>query len=266
MKRSRCCLVLMCLWSVCGCGSEQYDQRLRDTNAFFEYQQSLDRVLQRFWEDRNLTIAMRIPHGLAQLPRPPVAKEGEPVAIDTRHPVFLNQLVLPGLVEAWRGDFACDDGQTRPVWLYVCSNHTLFHRPESEGEFTPDQFNKTITEMVGSVLGRSLSPLNAASPGTENALYAETCPRIAKYTIPRTFTAVSVVPPPEYTNAQIDFMPKCQLYTHENGQIQVAVLLVYPASVRERLDERLRTALETFRVTNAVPKAGKVQQATDPKF
>ena len=37
-----CCGLLL----IFGCGSDLYEQRLKETNAFFEYRQSLNRVLQ----------------------------------------------------------------------------------------------------------------------------------------------------------------------------------------------------------------------------
>ena len=85
---------------VFGCGSSTYEDRLKETNALFEYHLGLDRVLQPGkWSSPN-TISMRIPQGFTEIPAPPPPKPNEPVPEDSRQPFYLG-LTLPGLVGAW---------------------------------------------------------------------------------------------------------------------------------------------------------------------
>ncbi len=256
MTRSQCCLVLVGVLLAGGCGTEQYEQRLTETDAFFQYRQSLDRALQAYWEERSYTIKMRVPKGFNRLPRPAVPKEGEPAPVETRQPTAFNELVLPGLVEAWRGDFACDDGKVWPTLMYVCSNHSLFHPAEGVEGLPAEAFNHTIEELVASAMGVSL-PEAISTKVEDNVRYRELCPRDpkrARYTTQKPFDAMTIVPQAGYANDKVEFTPKCQLYTHSNGPIQVAVLLIYPGNTRERLDMHLMTALETFSVSNQIPK------------
>ena len=95
-----------------------------------------------------------------------------------------------------------------------------------------------------------------------NIRYEETCPRDGKYAAQKKFAGITFVPPGVLP--QVGMELKTQLYEYDNGPIQVAVIAIYPASIRERLDDKLLTALETFNVTKQLPKspAGKAGAAT----
>jgi len=250
MLHPRIMMACVGLLLIFGCGSDVYESRLKETNAFFEYRQSLDRVLQSGNWTSPTSISMRIPKGLNLLPAPPPAKEGEPIPDDTRQPLYLG-LQLPGLVGAWQGEFACDDGN-RPVFLYVCSNHQwyqdLVKNPEGPD---PALFLTELENALSSTMQVALPPGEVAQVGN-NVRYAETCPRDGKYALQRKFTGITFVPPAVLPQVGVEI--KAQMYGHYNGPIHVAILAIYPASIRERLELKLLTALETFSVSNQVPK------------
>lgn len=244
-----CCLLLT------SCGTEQYEARLKETNAYFEYRQSLDKVLQSApWVGPN-TITMRIPHGFKLLSPPPVPKEGEPVQPDSRQPAYMG-LELPGLVAAWQGDFPCDNGNL-PAFLYVCSNHQMFNASPIEGERPPEPelFLTEFENLLSATMQVQLPP--GESPRVEdNVRYRQDCPQKGhRYAISRAFTGVTFVPPGVLP--QVGIALKGQYYGHYNGKIHVAVLAIYPASIRERMEDKLRTALETFSVSANVPQAAR---------
>ena len=250
MLHSRNMMATVGLLLVFGCGSDLYESRLKETNAFFEYRQSLDRVLQSGNWTTPTTISMRIPKGFNLLPAPLPAKEGEPIPEDARQPLYLG-LQLPGLVGAWQGEFPCDDGN-RPVFLYVCSNHQsyldLIAAPEGPD---PALFLTELENALSTTMQVTLPPGEVAQVGN-NIRYAETCPRDGKYALQKKFTGITFVPPGVLPQVGVEI--KAQMYGHYNGNIHVAVLAIYPASIRERLEDKLLTALETFSVSNQVPK------------
>lgn len=253
MSLSRFWLLSCCLL-MASCGTEQYEARLKETNAFFEYRQSLDKVLQSgAWVGPN-TITMRIPHGFRPLSPPPAPKEGEPPQADLRQPSYMG-LELPGLVAAWQGDFPCDAGNL-PAFLYVCSNHHMFNASPTEGEKPPEPelFLTEFENLLSTAMQVQLPPGESPQVG-DNVRYREVCPREPKYALSKHFTGITFVPPGVLTQVGMQIPIKGQYYGHYNGKIHVAVLAIYPASIRERMEDKLRTALETFSVSGAVPQA-----------
>lgn len=254
MLRFRTLMTCFALLLVFGCGSEQYESRLKETNAFFEYRQSLDRVLQSGnWSGPLYGPTMCIPKGFNFRPGPPPPKADEPVAEDTRQPTFLG-LHLPGLVGAWQGDFPSDGGD-RPVFLYVCSNHqTHLNALENPEGPDPALFLSDLENLLSSTMQVSLPPGEVTQVG-DNIRYAETCPRDGKYAIQRKFTGITFVPAdvlPQFRESGVQI--KAQMYGHYNGPIQVAVLAIYPAGIRDRIEDKLLKSLETFSVSNQLPR------------
>ena len=255
MLRSRIVMTGFALLLVFGCGSEQYESRLNETNAFFEYRQSLDRVLQTGnWSVPLYGLTMRIPKGFNYKPGPPPPKGDEPAAEDTRQPTFLG-LQLPGLMGAWQGDFPSDGGN-RPVFLYVCSNHQTYLNAVKNLEGPdPALFLTDLENLLSSTMQVSLPPQDVVAQVGNNIRYDETCPRDGKYALQKKFTGITFVPPgvlPQLSDSGVEI--KAQLYTHYNGPIQVAVLAIYPAGIRDRIEDKLLKSLETFSVSNQLPK------------
>ncbi len=250
MRQSRDIFAWVGLLLVLGCGSSKYEERLKETNALFEYHLALDRVLQPGkWTSPN-SISMRIPNGFTALPAPPIPKPDEPVPEDTRQPLYLG-MEFPGLVAAWKGEFPCDDGN-RPAFLYVCSNHQLYLDLAKNAKGPdPELFLSTLETSLSNTLQVQLPPGEGSQVGN-NVRYAELCPRDGKYALQRKFTGITFVPPAVLP--QIGVAIKAQMYSHYNGKVQVAILAIYPASIRDRLEDRLLTALETFSVSGDIPK------------
>lgn len=249
MSHSRKIMATLGLLLVFGCGSGTYEERLKETNALFEYHLGLDRVLQPGkWSSPN-TISMRIPLGFTALPAPPPPKPNEPIPDDPRQPFYLG-MTLPGLVGAWQGLFPCDDGN-RPVFLYVCSNHQLYQNlAVSPKGADPELFLTNLESALSATMQVQLPPGEGTQVGN-NVRYVEMCPRDGKYAVQRKFTGITFVPPAVLP--QVGVAIKAQMYGHYNGKVQVAVLAVYPASIRDRLEDRLLTALETFSVSSNLP-------------
>ncbi len=251
MHCSRYKMICLGLLLIFGCGSDVYESRLKETNAFFEYRQSLDRVLQNgTWNHPQFPISMRIPKGFNLLPAPAIPKEGEPAPEDARQPLYLG-LTLPGLVGAWQGEFPCDDGN-RPGFLYVCSNHQWYLDVAKAGTGPdPAVFLTELETALANTMQVTLPPGGGSQIGN-NVRYTEMCPRERKYAIPKEFTGITFVPPAVLPQVGVEI--KGQMYGHYNGPIHIAVIAIYPASIRERLEDKLLKSLETLTVSNQIPK------------
>lgn len=255
MPQHRSIVACLSLLLLAACGTETYETRLRETNEFFEYHQRLNLDLQSGDWTSPTTVKMRVPQGLQLLPAPPPAQMGEPPAVDQRQPFYLG-VELPGLIGAWQGEFPCDNGN-RPVYLYVCSNHQAFQNllVNAQGP-DPGLFLSDLENALSAQLGVQLPPGESAQVGN-NQRYSLSCPREgtleAKFAVPRRFTGITFIPPHVLNNIGVEI--KAQMYEHYNGPIQVAILAVYPASIRDRFEEKLLRALETFSVSNTVPKS-----------
>lgn len=261
MLRSRTLITCVGLLLVLGCGSEQYEKRLTETNKFFEYRQSLDRVLQSGnWTIPQYTISMRIPKGFNPIAGPRPAKEGEEQPEDLRQPPFLG-LHLPGLVGAWKGEFPGETGNAT-VFLYVCSNHPLFLDAVKNKEAPdPALFLTDLENALSTALQVTLPPGEVAQVGN-NVRYAENCPKDDKYAIQKKFIGITFVPPGPLPEVGVEI--KAQMYGHRNGAIEVALLAIYPANIRDRIEDKLLKSLETFTVSNQVPKLQSGQLGGKP--
>jgi hypothetical protein len=133
----------------------------------------------------------------------------------------------------------------------VCSNHKLYQDLAANPKGPdPELFLTNLENSLCSTMQVQLPPGEGTQVGN-NVRYAEMCPRDGKYAVQRKFTGITFVPPAVLP--QVGVAIKAQMYGHYNGKVQVAVLAVYPASIRDRLEDRLLTALETFSVSNNFP-------------
>jgi len=133
--------LLLCVFVVmCGCGAETYRARLKETAAYFRYQQSLNEELGPKWSERGVSFQPPKQFQMIPPPAPPETDEGEPAALDAaedpRQPHYLG-IELPGLLGAWEATVQADVGGTeapRKAYLYVLGNHDRYlEGPDSEG-------------------------------------------------------------------------------------------------------------------------------------
>ncbi|QDU36257.1 hypothetical protein Mal4_05410 [Maioricimonas rarisocia] len=237
-----------------GCGSEVYEQRLQETAAFFAYMDKLNDNLEPVWRRQDFGLSMRPPKPFQLMPAPvpPEVEEGEepPPVEDTRQPVFLGT-ELPGLIEAWRADLPSDGGEQVPAFLYFLGNHQRFldlARSEGVGA-DPATFLSELEIVLQQALGVTL-PEGESRQADPNTRYRERLPKEERYAIPKDFTAIDFEPPEPIGGVPL----RLHLYQYQTGQVQVALLMVYPADVRDRPQERLKLALETLNVSGQAPR------------
>jgi hypothetical protein len=229
-----------------GCGLGAYEERLGRTRELFEYHNALNQNLQGVWSSGDLGISLRVPRGYNRLPAPPPPKVLEDgsveVVADTRHPGYLG-IELPGLVEAWQMPGVGS--------IYLCSNHDRFLAQQSGGTAgDPELFFADLEAVLQSGLRFALETSNASSPSQMNAKFLERIPPAEKFAIPKEFTSIAI------SAGDLDNVAPlmAQVYEHQAGPIQVAVVCIYLKAASQDPGRTLRLALETLQVEPQAPK------------
>lgn len=254
-----------------GCGTQTYEARLRETSEFFAYQNELNQSLSKgLWGEAfggpAPAVQMRIPKPFQMKPRPqpiPSENKDEPPTFppDTRHPFFLGIQELPGLIDAWEGVVPIGGNQGMPAYLYAVSNHQRFINKQlndgigpEPGEFLTD-LEITLTSALNIVVEEG------QGGRTDNVRYKDTIPREEKYALRKDFISIALLTP-ENMRAQLGGMDwRVQMYEYTAGQIQVAILMVYPVRATDKPDDRLKLAMETFKAGDQAPRAARPGQA-----
>lgn len=261
---SRALLTIAVLLPVWGCGVETYERRLAETNEYFQYVNKLDTALAgSYWEDGAYGIKFRPPKGFALMAPPPLPVEGEPPPADERQPLYLGT-ELPGLIAAFRSDLPTSEGQA-VGFLYVLGNHErILIRAANDGVGDdPATYLDDLELLLANTLGVTIS---SGRGDRDNEKFDATIPVERKYAIPKDFTAVSILPPQPIQAGGQQIQLRLQLYEYPSGAqrgtmpIQVALLLVYPTTVRVDPVAGLKLALETLTVSDLAPRLERPDQ------
>ncbi len=269
MSRSvvRCTLVVSVgLFVIPGCGLETYEQRLAETNEYFKYVNKLDTNLaDATWSEPAYGVSMRVPRGFALQAAPAPPTEGEEAAapvVDERQPNFLG-ITLPGMIAAFRGEVPAGE---RPavVFLYVLGNHErILIRAANDGVGDdPATFLTDLELLLQNAIGVTI-PDQLGKGDRDNEKYTETIPREPKYAVPKDFTAISFLQPQSPEGAGSVPELRLQLYEHQAGEMQVAILMIFPSKeVRTDPRDALKLALETLKVSDQPPRLQSDQPET----
>tara|TARA_R110002095_G_scaffold196031_1_gene174804 strand:+ start:2183 stop:3016 length:834 start_codon:yes stop_codon:yes gene_type:complete len=240
-----------------GCGTDTYEQRLKETEQYFAYVDARNKALSGNWSSP--TVKMRIPVEFKQISAPTPAvtttsEESEPAdpepsqAVDPRQPDYIN-LILPGLEGAWRADVPVDqDNETveRPAYLYVLSNHYLLQEKNMDAALNfykdvENQFLVTFNEF-----------LNADKITTERF------PKGKGYSEAKSFQVGTIEPETQIAGIPYEF----QIYLIEKGNNKVVILLVIPKNIarESKLKDHMDFSLETVDIES--PRSGGGQPSS----
>jgi hypothetical protein len=256
------CTVLAVL---AGCSVRTYEERLNKTNELFQYMNTLNENLESStWVDPyGFGIQMRVPKPFVLMPPPPAPTEEEPAPVDTRQPHFLPGVPeLPGLIGAWTAPLETTGERPLPALLYVMGNHQRFlDKLAGEGGGPePSEFLNDLESMLQTAVLGTNEPLPVANSGSQdNVKYQERIPRsprVEGFPVPKDFTAISFLPPPERIESLGGVPIRLQLfeYAPSGSAVQLAILMIYPVSARDDPVVRLRYALETLEMSEQPPQ------------
>jgi hypothetical protein len=263
-------IVLLPAW---GCGVETYERRLAETNEYFQYINKLDTALAgSYWEDATYGIKFRPPKEFVLMAPPPAPVEGEPPPPDERQPLYLGT-ELPGLIAAFRGDLPASDGQA-VGFLYVLGNHErILIRAANDGVGDdPATYLDDLELLLANTLGVTITP---GRGDRDNEKFDVTIPMERKYAVPKEFTALTLLPPQPIQAGGQEIQLRLQLYEYPSARqrstvpIQVALLMVYPTTVRADPVASLKLALETLTVSDQAPRLerpGQQETGGTPQF
>lgn len=234
---------LACLL-LAGCGYEVYEQRLAATQALYGYLDRLDQNLAGPW--RNAPVdEFRVPKNFKEIPAPEPIKNPdgstEMPAVDPRQPDYAN-LTIDGLIGAWRADVDVGSGEARqsqPAYLYLASNGPMFLAERVEEAIN---FSKNMSAYLETALGTPGRP-------EPSAVY----PKGHKFVKQQTFEVMLLNSDLPIHGGRYSF----ELYTTQNGDNQIAVLLAIPSGMdpSSKISERMQLALEAMKISKERPQA-----------
>ncbi len=245
-----------------GCGAEEYQKRLAESSEYFEYKDRVNQELGSEWSGYGVAMQVPVQFNIVAPPATPTTEEGqafEEPTEDHRQPHYLG-IELPGLVAAWKANVQADaegSDQGRTAYLYLLSNYDRYLTPPDAAGFSgdPTTFLSDVETQVAAAVGVFLPEGNAGTGAQKNTRYVETIPAglpNSKFHPSQEFTAVTLSPEIPVSDVPLEM----QLYQWAGSKMQVALLMVYPASVspREDLQQRLKLTMETFSASDQPPR------------
>lgn len=232
----RCCAAGALGVLLAGCGG--YAERVERSRRYLAYRESLDEQLAAAtW--RNDALSLRVPAGFQ-----PVDFKKPGGSKSRRLPAFIDK--LRGKEAVWEAVVKCRDGRTRPAWLVVASNRSLW----KEGTATLEDSESFSERFVEAVFRPTGSPPPAVAEWT-----AKTIPEGSSFTAAKTFRVVTLplpgelVAPGAYT---------AQFYIHSQDALQVVLLWLLPDGAPEKLTESqsLGLSLATLEIHGPTSPSG----------
>lgn len=252
-------LLLTATLLLSGCGTETYDQRLKETTQYFAYLDTRNQALSDKWSSPSASLRVPVEFKLINAPPPAAvttsedseAAVPEPApTVDPRQPDYVD-LVLPGLEGAWRVDVPVDlEDETvdLPAYLYVLSNYSLLK--EKRMDEALNFFNDVNTQIAGTFnqfINNEDFKIERFPPGKG-------------YTEPKSFNFVEFKP--EMPIKEVPYL--FQIYQIESGNNQLVILLVIPqkTSASSKIKEHLKFSLETVNIVSPQSGSGQPNSAS----
>ena len=236
-----------------GCGYDTYRERLDRTKEYYANELRLNSILDPKWAGPG--VSLRPPKKL-MLQAPPLprawiedAAKFEPVALDPRAPVSPH-LPISGIVGAWTMDVSLDAAAADAMgkcYLFVLSNGDRF-RYEDLG--APEKYFDDLEAALMKTF--SVAIIENGRADQNNSRYEATIPATDKWGKSYKFRCVHFVADKpinkEIWNADLYELPSLEVQ-----DLQTAVLVMYPANARERLNDHVKVALETLDIEASKP-------------
>lgn len=249
------CGALVLAAAVCtllaGCGSQAYEQRLRETSKYYAYVARLNRHLDRTpWNGPGITVRVPRQFKLRQAPAAPKVKAGDkqqkPAPVDRRQPKYVAG-GLPGLVGAWRAELASGKSKV-PCDLFILSNVELLRKkaPQADAE---NFLNTAVTRVV------------SAFGDPKEAWPEVVVPLNHHYSPEKSFRKARFEPTKKIHGKTVDV----KIYYARTQKAKILVMLVFvvpkDVSARERMDAAIGHCLETLSIADQKPAAPKRRSA-----
>ena len=236
-----------------GCGYDRYEARLKETAQFYEYLEEVDANLAApGWSGSGVSMRVPLPFSTPLAgPERVIDSEGNAfLGPDPRHPHVLG-VELPGILSAWQAPLSTESDGVVDARFYILGNHDRF-LSQQDGGPTPLEFlselEMTLQSAFNVVIPDGESPQGGDNVRTREMIPPQQSPN-AKYTSPKSFTAIRYVPAGLIGGADLQGL----LYEHLAGDVQVAILILCPKSITSQFRQRIDLALQTLQVSSQIP-------------
>ena len=234
-----------------GCGVETYENRLKAANAYYAYREDLDTNLDKKWIGP-FGISLRVPLGFREIAPP---KKDMPD--DRMNSRFTRVSELPGVLAKWEMPVQTDGTGTQVAELFLLGNHQRFLASDPNDPETANP--ATFAHDLDAQLQAGLNITFAPAPAVDNAWMTGQVPvpGTIPYTKSKTFSWARLAPPesPDVVPHRIGYVARYDVPVSAKEKIQVALLCLYPARMRDatRMQERLTKTMEQLEVPPQKP-------------
>lgn len=260
---------ILCLLSVCGCGSATYESRLEETVKYFRFEAARNTALGKEWYGGGLKL--RPPKQLNQLAAPPALPPGQESPegqVDLRQPPFVDLELLklsglPGLEAAWSVpvDVQTEEGSARlNAYMFVFTNAKIYLDQKPESLIEAEDAPPPVIESPGTFNSELLAYLQdgmRAEGDPHEYLVDESYPPGTEPTYvqrQRVITYGLEIKHPSFEGGIADLT----IYQVQNktGSIQATILTAIPQGISpgEQLQERFVQMLGTVQLDEQPPK------------
>lgn len=244
-----------------GCGLESYENRLKAANAYFAYREDLDTNLDKKWVGP-FGVSLRIPIGFKEVAGP--KKEMPDDRVNSR---FTRVSELPGVLAKWEMQVPTEDAGTQVAELFLLGNHQRFldYDPQNGDAGSPATFFRDLDAQLQAGLNITMAP---AAPGAaaDNTWMPGRVPSAGTipYTATKNYDWAKLSPPesPEVMPHRIGYVSRYEVPVTKNAKVQVALLCLYPARMRDatRVQDRLTKTMEQLELPPQMPAKPKPGQ------
>ncbi len=234
-----------------GCGADTYERRLSETCKYFEYLDTLNKLLTPSpWT--KMGVSIRVPKQFELLPEPDSKDSSSKAGAgrDPRQPNFW-KITLPGLLGAWKATVPVDTDQgsrQANAYLYICSNHDLWIQHVHGSSVDPMSFDTEFASRLAPVVHAPKPETIDDWPWTHKQI-----PPPGSFAVSKWFDTLNYA-------VRIKGLPyELQLFRHVNGNIHVMILYIIPEDVplKVGLKKAVTLSLHTLEVSKDLPTESK---------
>lgn len=239
-----------------GCGAQEYERRLNETKAYFEYLEQVNAALGRSFKFEGIEI--RVPKVFEPLtPPPPPSADGssetpaaEPLdpSDDPNRLGYFPNVTLEGVVGTWRANVRLEvPGQQESpeafAYLHLLSNWQRWVDRQTNIDIEP-------TRYLGELANHLANVLNVEADTSDSPWGWDLIKDSSRYVQKKKVEMIPIELPDHNPPLVITF------YRYEARDVHVALLLIVPRAIdpRERLEHKLKYTLETMKVSNQPPQ------------
>ncbi len=224
--------IIISTFLMSGCGTKEYEMGLNETAKYYEHLDKINRNLSpKEWKGSGISIRVPSQFDLVRSPDEDSKK-------DPRQPTFLD-VEFPGLLATWKAEVDVANVEEKvPCYIYLLSNASLWNT-EARSDVAMN-YTSEITQ-------RLANGLKVQFPDNSSV---EQIPPQKGYVQKKSFRTTSIFPDKDFKLSEDspEVAVQADTYLAEKGDIQVAIIFLYPQEIdgNEKFPQRIPLCLESF--------------------